>query len=235
MKWYEFIHGKDLDRLMIGFISPATLFFFDSPYHALGIFLGSLFIKSNLFLQHLYLLMIVMGTNSSIENFYLQHLCLIPILQRQWGLYSDITWVPGLTSTLILKATTLLLANALRNHFMFFWTAVTIFLPVYFDMWGLKYINKILQETNGLFISNNLNIQPYENGVIFQDQQYLLVLGSNVRLIRNIREIQTEERCSICLDAKTEFSLSCEHAFCLKCIGKWVCRSTTCPLCRTNI
>jgi hypothetical protein len=41
--------------------------------------------------------------------------------------------------------------------------------------------------------------------------------------------------CMICLEplAARRGALDCKHAFCMCCIGKWVCTSNLCPVCRS--
>lgn len=42
-----------------------------------------------------------------------------------------------------------------------------------------------------------------------------------------------DNTCSICYDKSVDISLiTCGHKFCHKCIGKWMDKNNTCPICR---
>ena len=54
-----------------------------------------------------------------------------------------------------------------------------------------------------------------------------------------IREADSESRCSVCLDnineGDSEIELDCEHRFHVRCVHEWAKRRNSCPVCRRTI
>ena len=54
-----------------------------------------------------------------------------------------------------------------------------------------------------------------------------------------VREANTEYRCSVCLDnineGDSEIELQCEHRFHVRCLHEWAKRRNSCPVCRHTI
>lgn len=44
----------------------------------------------------------------------------------------------------------------------------------------------------------------------------------------------TDEICNICLESNNMLRTDCNHIYCEECLEKWMTRSNTCPVCRSE-
>ncbi len=67
------------------------------------------------------------------------------------------------------------------------------------------------------------------------DNMKILISKFNYLFFPNIIKIQSEETCSICLENKCEWKLSCRHEFCISCSISWLSKFPFCPMCKRKV
>ena len=89
-------------------------------------------------------------------------------------------------------------------------------------IFGIRFLD------TGLFVDAfNENSSP-ETNVSFQHRTLNILSKFNFL-------INSEEKCSICMESSNLIQLQCKHLFHENCINEWVKNNDTCPICRLNI